>query len=139
MEDRQIGISEDTRRGIKKGIKGYKAFALTSVMSKWYATGVILRLELEREPETLKQQHVGGSDGIRCQHLHVMMADLLQKHLEWQEDRRKDVWHGSERRPTLHLAGIDNKTAFDVARPKHNANIIGGGKCARADCGRLVL
>ena len=29
----------------KKGIRSYRAIALTSVMSKWYASCIILRLE----------------------------------------------------------------------------------------------
>ena len=32
----------------KKGIRSYRAIALTSVMSKWFAACVILRLERER-------------------------------------------------------------------------------------------
>ena len=35
----------------KKGIRSCWAIALTSVMSKWYASCTILRLEKEREPE----------------------------------------------------------------------------------------
>ena len=38
-----------------------------------------------------------GIDGVSCQHLQVLMTQLLQKHLKWQEDRRKDVWHDSEK------------------------------------------
>ena len=91
-------------------------------MSKWCATG--LRLHKEKEREKLKQLHAGGIDGTTCQHLQVMMTHLLQKHWEWQEDRRKDVWHGSERRPTMSVASMDIKTAFRVARPKHIANIM---------------
>ena len=29
------------------------------------------------------------------------------------------MWHGSEQRPTMYVAGMDIKTAIDVARPKH--------------------
>ena len=32
--------------------------------------------------------------------------------------------HGCVARPTLFLAGLDIKTAFDDAKPKHVANII---------------
>ena len=35
----------------KKGIRSYWSIALTSVMSKWYASCIILRLEKERKPE----------------------------------------------------------------------------------------
>ena len=33
--------------------------------------------------------------------------------------------HGSVIRPTMYLASMDTKTAFDVARPKHIAKIMG--------------
>ena len=70
--------------------------------------------------------HVGGIDGIICRHFQVLMTQLLQQHQEWQEDKRKIVRHGSEKRPTMYLPSMDIKTAFDVARPKHIANIMGG-------------
>ena len=50
-------------------------------MSKWYASCVILRLEQEKEPESWKRLHVGGFDGVRCQHLQVVVTNLLQKTL----------------------------------------------------------
>ena len=49
-------------------------------MSKWYVSCIILRLEKEKEPESLKKLHLGGIDGITCQHLQVVMTQLLQKH-----------------------------------------------------------
>ena len=33
--------------------------------------------------------------------------------------------HGSVIRPTMYLASMDTNTAFDVARPKHIAKIMG--------------
>ena len=39
--------------------------------------------------------------------------------------QEKNLWHGREKRPTMYLAGMDIKTAFDVARPKHTAKIMG--------------
>ena len=39
---------------------------------------IILRLEKWKEPESLKKLHVGGVDGISCQHLQVMVTNLLQ-------------------------------------------------------------
>ena len=52
------------------------------------------------------------------------MTQLLQKHWEWQEDRRPMMRPGSVVRPTMYLASMDIKTAFDVARPKHTAKIM---------------
>ena len=63
--------------GRKKEIRNYRALPLTSVMSKWYASCILLRLEKERELESWKKLHVGGIDGISCQHLQVMMTNLL--------------------------------------------------------------
>ena len=58
---------------------------------------------------------MGGVDGIGCQHFQVVTAQLLLKDREWQEDRWKDNWQGSERtRPTMFLTDI--KTAFDVVK-----------------------
>ena len=94
-------------------------------MSKWYTTCTILSLQREREPEGWKQRQVRGIEGSSCQHLQVLMTQLLQKHWEWQEDRRKNVWHGSEKRPTMHIASMDIKTASDMARPKRTARIMG--------------
>ena len=52
------------------------------------------------------------------------MTNLVQKHWEWQEDRRPMMRHGSVKRPTMYLANMDIKTAFDVARPKHIERMI---------------
>ena len=65
---------------LRKRIKSNKAMALTSVMSKWYATCIIPRLEQDKEPEEMKQLQVGGIDDISCQHLQVLMTQMLQKH-----------------------------------------------------------
>ena len=51
----------------------------TSVMSKWYASCIVLRLEKEKEPENWKNLHIGRVDGISCEHLQVMVTNLLQK------------------------------------------------------------
>ena len=49
---------------------------------EWYATCIILPLEREKEIEGWKRLYVGGIDGISCQHLQVLMTQLLQKHWE---------------------------------------------------------
>ena len=51
---------------LKKEIRSYKAIALTSVMSKWYASCITLRHEKEKEPKSWMKLHVGGVDGISC-------------------------------------------------------------------------
>ena len=66
-----------TRRGAKeRNRKLLDFFALTSVMSKWYGACIILRLEKDEEPDGGKQVHVGGIDGISCQHFQMMTQPL---------------------------------------------------------------
>ena len=61
-----------------KRIRSYRAVAFKSVMSKWGdASCVILRLEKEEEPESWKKLRVGRIEGISCQHLQVIMRNLL--------------------------------------------------------------
>ena len=62
-----------------------------------------------RDPESWTRLRVGGIDGISCRHPQVMMTQLLQKHWEWQEDRRPMVRHGSVKRTTVYLASMDIK------------------------------
>ena len=65
----------------KKGIRSYRAIVLTSVMSKWYASCIVLLLEQEMEPAKWKNLLVGGMDGISCQHLQVLVSCLMRKTL----------------------------------------------------------
>ena len=64
-----------------------------------------------KKPGGWKQLYVGGIDGITPQQL----QELMQKHWEWQEERRKNIWHGSEERPTMYSARKDIRMAFDMA------------------------
>ena len=105
-------------------IRRYRAIALTSVISKWSASCIQLRLEKEKEPEKWKKLHIGGLDGISCQNVQVMMTSVIQKHWEWQEEGNPVKKHGTVVRPTLCLASLDIKTAFDEARTKHVAKIM---------------
>ena len=66
----------------RKEIKSYRAVALASVFSKWYASCIVLRHVQESEPENWKKLHVGGLNGISCPHLVVMATFLLHKHWE---------------------------------------------------------
>ena len=60
-----------------EGVRSYRAIALTSVMSKWYASYILLRLVKEKEPEKWKKLHIGGLD------------DWMGFHWEWQEVRMR--------------------------------------------------
>ena len=84
-------------------------------MSKWYVPCIILLLENEKEPESWKRLYVRGTDGISCQLLQVLVTHLLQKHWEWQEDRKTMIRHGSVIRATMFVASMDTKPTFDVA------------------------
>ena len=53
--------------------------------------------------ESCKKLHVGGIEGISCQHLEVMMTNLLQKHWKLQEYRSPIMKHDSGMRPTIYL------------------------------------
>ena len=93
-------------------------------MSRWYASCILLRLEKEKESEKWKNLFFGGVDGISCQHLQVMVTNLPQTHWKWQEERNPVMRHGTVARPTMYLASLDIKTAFDEAKPKHVARIM---------------
>ena len=92
-------------------------------MSKWYASCILLRLEREKRARK-ENLHIGGMDGISCQHLQVIVTNLIQKHWEWQEERNPVMKHQTVVRPTMYMASLDIKTAFDEAKPKHVAKIM---------------
>ena len=71
----------------KKDIRSYRAITLTSVMSKWYASCIILRLEIEKQLESWKKLDMGGIEGMSWKHFQIMMANLLQEHWERTEDQ----------------------------------------------------
>ena len=50
----------------KKGIRSYRAIALTSVMSLWYASFVMMCMEEEKVPETWNRLHMGRVDKVSC-------------------------------------------------------------------------
>ena len=64
---------------------------------------------------TTAGEHVGGVDGIGCQYFQAMTTQLLQEHWECLEDRRKDIWQGSQKRLAMYIASMDIKTVFDKA------------------------
>ena len=97
MEGGETDVLEEA-----EGIRSYRAIALTSVTSKWYASCILLRLEKEKETEKWKNLHVGGVAEMSCKHLQVMVTNLLQKHWEWQEERNPVMRHGTVVRPTMY-------------------------------------
>ena len=55
----------------------------------------MMRMEKEKVPETWNRLRMGGINNISCQHLQVLVTNLLQKHWEWQEERPPMLKHGS--------------------------------------------
>ena len=63
---------------VLKGISGYGAIGLTSVMAIWCASVLVLALGKIQEPTKWSDLHAGGNQGLGCEHFQV----LLQKHWE---------------------------------------------------------
>ena len=47
-----------------------------------------------------------------------------ERHWEWQDEKSPMMRHGSVVCPTMFLASLNIKTAFDGARPRHVAKIV---------------
>ena len=52
------------------------------------------------------------------------MTNILQRHWEWQEDRRTDLQPGFYRYNTAFMGSLDVKAAFDVATPSVVSRIL---------------
>ena len=59
-------------------------------------------------------------------HLQMFGDDFAAQHWEWQEERYTVMKHGTIVRPTMYLANLDIKTAFDEAKPKRVAKLLDG-------------
>ena len=44
----------------------------------------------EKEPIEWWSLHVGAERGVICEHMQALLTNILQRHWEWQEDRRTD-------------------------------------------------
>ena len=76
-------------------------------------------VNLEQTSHGRSQQHkLSTSTGVGHKSLH--------KHWEWQEERSPMLKHGSVIRPTMLMASLDIKTAFDEARPRQIARSMEG-------------
>ena len=88
---------------LEKGLRGFRAIALLSVFSKWYATVLVDMLNEEKEPPEWKRLHVGAERAVNCEHMQALVTNIFQRHWEWQEDRRVDLQPGHFRYITLPL------------------------------------
>ena len=106
----------------KKGIGSCRATALTSVMSKWYASCTILRQEKRKLNLRAGRNHHWRLEWKKLS-TPASKEDKIshKKHWDWQEDRTPMLRHGSVVRPTMSFASMDIKAAFDEARPRHVA------------------
>ena len=115
----------------KKGTRSYRATALTSVMSKWYASCIILRLEKgkEKELESCKKSHVGGIESISCQHSQVMMTNLLQKYLGMAGGQKTNDY--ARQRDTTHNVVGEHGHQVGLRRGETEAHCTnyGGAQC----------
>ena len=101
---------------LENGIRGFRAFALMSVLAKWYAAGVVGLLHEEPEPIGWRSCMLvprGVSTVSICT---VLLANILQRHSEWQEDRRDARVLGFFKYWNAFVAGLDVRTALHVAK-----------------------
>ena len=98
-------------------MRAYRAIVLMLVMLKWLATCIFHDQNENNDPEGWKQLQ---------EQLHLMMTQLLQKRLEMAGRHKEGLLAWQRERPTMYIASMDIKTAFDVRRAEHIANILGG-------------
>ena len=78
----------------------------------------------EKEPIEWRSLHVGAERGVNCEHMQVLVTNILQRDWEWQEDRRPDLQPGNYTYNTALKASLDVKTAVDVAKPSVVSRIL---------------
>ena len=54
---------------------------------------------------------------MNCEHVQALVTNIIQRHWEWQEDRRVDLQPGRFIYHTAFTASLDEKTSFGEARP----------------------
>ena len=112
LEDREIGLLEETGRCPEERDQKLQGASADTGDVEAACILYFSALGEGKEPDNWKNLHVGGVDGISCQHLQVMVTNLPQKHREPQEERNPVLRHGAVVRPTIYLASLDIKSAF---------------------------
>ena len=51
-------------------------------------------LHEEKEPIEWSCLHVDAERAVNCEHMQALLTNILQRHWEWQEDRRTDLQSG---------------------------------------------
>ena len=80
-------------------------------MAKWYCS-VVIGMLMEGDPREWGELHVVAERGVNCEHMQVLVTNILQKHWEWQENRWDAGALGIFRYKTACMA-----SAFGVAKP----------------------
>ena len=93
----------------KKGIKSFGAIELTAVMSNWYATSVVLRMEEAITCGWDRRYQLPANTGFDDSLVTKTMGMTGTKR------RRTETWVFAAR----NVASLDIKTAFDVAKPRN--------------------
>ena len=110
-----------------KGIRSYQAIALTSVMSTWYASCVLLRQEKDKRAWKVEELAHGWCERDKMPKPKGIDDEFIAKTLGVaRRGEPRDEKHGTLVRPTMYLASMDTRTAFDEAKPKHVAWILDG-------------
>ena len=72
----------------------------------WFTTVLVDLLRQEKKPVEWKALHVGAQRGVNCEHMQALLTKVLQRHWEWQEDRRSGLEPGFYR--YYGLCGIED-------------------------------
>ena len=73
------------------GLGRFRAVALMSVLAEWHAAVMVGLLQEERELIEFKELAVGAESRVNSEHMQALLTNILQRHWEWQVDRR-DTW-----------------------------------------------
>ena len=107
-----------------EGTRSYRATALASVMPEWYASCILPRLEKEKEPESGRICIlVEKKDKLPTL---ASNGDELDTKTLGMARRKESCDETRNVRPTMYMASLDIKTAFDEPKPKHVAKIMDG-------------
>ena len=68
--------------GVKKGLRGFRAIALLSVLSKWNTTVLVDLLHEEKEPVEWRRLHVGDEREVNCEHVQALVTNIFLRHWE---------------------------------------------------------
>ena len=80
----------DARR--EKGLRGFCAIALLSVLSEWCTSVLVGLLHEEQEAIEWRNLHVGVERSVNCEHMQTLGTNLLQRHREWKEELSWQAW-----------------------------------------------